>query len=106
MKSKHIVSILLITGLIALISYRFMSFIGKEQNVLFEFAGWRSAYHSVFYILNEEIVFGSVILFSLTKQRKVNPLVASFILALAFSLGHFIFYKWIYDHKRKTTKSA
>jgi len=99
MKVTSVVLTLICAGVIILVTYSFMNHLANYLQVKIEFAGWKNAYHNVFYILNEEIVFGSVMLFSLVNERKVRPIIASLGLALVFSLGHFIFYKWIFIDK-------
>ncbi|KAF5048585.1 hypothetical protein DSECCO2_448560 [anaerobic digester metagenome] len=34
----------------------------------------RGYYHDMFYIINEEIVIGSILLFALVNKRKVRPI--------------------------------
>ena len=62
---------------------------------MISFTNWRNYYHDIFYILNEEIVIGAMLLFSLVNQRKIRPIIASIGLAVFFSLIHFVFYKWM-----------
>ncbi|MCY1720238.1 hypothetical protein OU798_07780 [Prolixibacteraceae bacterium Z1-6] len=98
-KMINVVVSVLLTGVIILISFSFIHYVALRQQIRIEFAGWKNLCHNVFYILNEEIVFGSVILFSLIRSKNVKPLAASIGLAFIFSTGHFIFYKWIFLDK-------
>ena len=77
-------------------SWLVMKTIAHRQNVIIDFIDWRNFFHDIFYVLNEEIVLGAIILFSLVKKLKIKPLFASFILAVIFSMVHFVFYKWVF----------
>jgi hypothetical protein len=75
-----------------------MKDIAEKHNIsIMHISKWMDYYHDVFYILNEEIVFGSLVLFYLTQKRKIIPIYASVGLALLFSAIHFAFYRWIID---------
>ncbi len=99
LKIKSSIFSVIFAGIIVFVSFWMMSQLASAVDVKIEFTGWKNAYHDVFYTLNEEIVFGSVVLFSLVRQQKVHPLMASLGLALVFSLAHFIFYKWVFLEK-------
>ncbi|BDX39484.1 hypothetical protein CYCD_28390 [Tenuifilaceae bacterium CYCD] len=66
---------------------------------MIQIADWRDYYHDIFYILNEEIVLGAIILYYLVNKQRIKPIIASVELAIAFSLIHFVFYKWIFNDK-------
>lgn len=81
--------------IIAICALLIMKYIGNKNNIRIEYYNWRDYYHVMFYILNEEIVLGAIILFALVKKWKFKPLLASLCLAVFFSLIHYIFYRWI-----------
>lgn len=76
-----------------------MKYIANKHNVQIRFTNWRNYYHDIFYILNEEIVIGAILLFALVEKRKIKPIIASVGLAVFFALIHFAFYKWIFNDK-------
>lgn len=90
---------LILTVVIASCSLLLMKYIGNRENIRIEFNNWRDYYHVCFYVLNEEIVVGAILLFSMLNKWRIRPLVASLCLAVFFSLVHFIFYKWIFADK-------
>ncbi|MDX2413864.1 MAG: hypothetical protein QNK33_01620 [Bacteroidales bacterium] len=73
-----------------------MRYIGNMSNIRIDYTNWRNYYHDIFYILNEEIVIGAILLFAIVNKWKVKPIVACLLLAVFFSLIHFIFYRWIF----------
>jgi len=86
---------IMLAVIIAACSLLIMKHIGSKYNVRIEYYNWRDYYHVLFYVLNEEIVLGAILLFALVYKWKIRPLVASLCLAVVFSLIHYIFYKWI-----------
>ena len=84
-------SILVVILTIVLIKY-----IGREYVTGIGVSSVWNYYHDVFYILNEEIILGAIPLYLLIKRHRVKTLPASGMLALAFALFHFVFYKWIF----------
>lgn len=70
--------------------------IGSKHNIIIQFTSFRSYYHDIFYILNEEIVLGSIPIYLLISRLKIRSLYVSIGLALIFTLVHFVFYKWIF----------
>ena len=60
---------------------------------------WRSGFHIAFYVLNEEIVLGAVILFLMVKRLNLKAVSATIYLALFFALMHFVFYRWVFDDR-------
>ncbi len=93
--AKAIILVVIITTCSLLI----MKYIGNRGNIRIEYYNWRDYYHVMFYVLNEEIVIGAILLFSLVNKWKLRPVVASLCLAVLFSLIHYIFYKWIFADK-------
>ena len=87
---------LLLTGIIVFSSLLMMKYIVHNLDIIIRFDNWRNYYHGVFYILNEDIILGAIILFVLVRKRKVRPIVASAGLAVVFSLIHYVFYRWIF----------
>ncbi len=90
--AKAIILAVLITACSLLI----MKYIGNRENIRIEYTNWRDYYHDIFYILNEEIVLGAILLFSLVNKWKIKPIVACLLLAVFFALIHFVFYRWIF----------
>lgn len=88
-------SILLMFTLLG-VFYFFMKNVAEKNGIELIQTNWKNYFHICFYVINEELVFGSLILLPLVKSRKLNPLVASFGLAFVFALGHYIFYRWIF----------
>ena len=88
-----------LAGTIVICSLLMMKHIADRQNIMIRFTNWRNYYHDIFYILNEEIVIGAIILFYLINKRKIQPIIAAIGLAIIFSLMHFVFYKWIFNSR-------
>jgi len=91
---KIILKLLVLTTIIIICSLGIMHYIDSELNISIQFSGWKNYYHDIFYILNEEIVLGAIILYSLVNYYKIKAIVTSVGLALVFSFIHFGFYKW------------
>lgn len=77
-------------------SFFIMKHIAGRINIVIRFSEWRNYYHDVFYTLNEEIVLGAILLFFITVRWKIHPFIASVIIAIIFSLIHYVFYRWIF----------
>lgn len=86
---------IILAVIVAVCSLLIMKYIGSKYIIQIEYYNWRDYYHVLFYVLNEEIVLGAILLFTLVNKWKIRPLLASFCLAVLFSLIHYIFYKWI-----------
>jgi hypothetical protein len=89
---KSIILVVLIAGCSLLI----MKYIGNKNDIRIEYYNWRDYYHVMFYVLNEEIVLGAILLFTLVYKWKVRPIVASICLAVSFALIHYVFYRWVF----------
>ena len=50
-----------------------MKYIGNKSNIQIEYFNWRDYYHVLFYVLNEEIVIGAILLFALVNKWKIRP---------------------------------
>lgn len=85
------------------LSWLLISFIAGENEITVATSSWRDYFHDIFYILNEEIVLGAVILFYLARTRKMKPLLSCILLAVLFALVHFVFYKWIFNDRGTIT---
>ncbi len=96
---KTILKSIILSGLVAICALLIMKYIANKHNIQISFTNWRDYYHDVFYILNEEIVIGAILLFSLVDRIKIKPIFASVGLAVFFALIHFAFYKWIFNDK-------
>lgn len=86
---------IILAVIVAACSLLIMKYIGSKHNIRIEYYNWRDYYHVLFYVLNEEIVLGAILLFALVYKWKIRPLLASLCLAVLFSLIHYIFYRWI-----------
>ena len=89
---KSIILVVIIAGC----SFLIMKYIGKKNDIRIEYYNWRDYYHVMFYVLNEEIVLGAILLFTLVYKWKVRPIVASICLAVGFALIHYVFYRWVF----------
>ena len=89
---KSIILVVIIAGC----SFLIMKYIGNKNDIRIEYYNWRDYYHVMFYVLNEEIVLGAILLFTLVYKWKVRPLVASICLAVGFALIHYVFYRWVF----------
>jgi len=96
---KAVVKSLILTGVIIICALLLMKYIAEKQDIRIEYTGWRNYFHDIFYILNEEIVLGAILLFTLVRKYKLKPLTASLVLAVAFAIIHFVFYQWIFDQR-------
>lgn len=96
---KTIAKSILLAGGVTVCALLIMNYIANKHNVQIRLTNWRNYYHDIFYILNEEIVIGAILLFALVKKRKIRPIIASIGLAVGFALIHFVFYMWIFNVK-------
>lgn len=83
-----------------------MQYLGSEKGIVIRYTQWENYYHDIFYTLNEEIALGSILLFGLTRDRKVKPLLAAIGLAVVFAAIHFVFYRWIMNDRGVLTVAA
>ena len=90
--AKSIILVVIIAGF----SIFILKYIGNKNDIRIEYYNWRDYYHVMFYVLNEEIVLGAILLFTLVYKWKVRPLVASICLAVGFALIHYVFYRWVF----------
>ena len=93
---KTVILSIALAAIVIFCSFMVMKHIAAGYNVTIQATTWKNYYHDIFYTLNEEIVLGAIILFWLTRRKKIRPLWASTGLALVFALIHFVFYKWIF----------
>jgi hypothetical protein len=89
---KSIILVVIIAGCSLLIQ----KYIGNKNEILISYNDWRDYYHVFFYVLNEEIILGAILLFSIVYKWKFKPILASICLAVVFSLIHFVFYRWVF----------
>ncbi len=94
---KTIAKSISLAGIVTICALLLMKYIANKHYVQIKFTNWRDYYHDIFYILNEEIVIGAILLFALVNKRKIKPIFASIGLAVFFALIHFVFYKWIFN---------
>jgi hypothetical protein len=84
---------------VACISYFAMLPAARQAGILIQAGGLKNYIHNAVYIVNEEIILGSMMLYFLTSRFKIKPLTASLILAVAVSIAHFVLYKWYFRDK-------
>lgn len=99
MRPKIIFTSIVVAIILTFVTCLIMKYIGDKEGVLIKYTNWRSYYHDIFYILNEEIILGAMPLILLVHKWKLKPIIASTILALLFSVIHFAFYKWIFNDR-------
>ncbi|MFC2084626.1 hypothetical protein ACFLS9_06190 [Bacteroidota bacterium] len=104
-KRDLLFSILLFPILIILVFY-LIKFISLSNDIVFKSPVDKHGFFNLNYIhtvgqtLNEEIVLGALLLFSIkNKYSKLPPLVISILVAFIFSVMHYIFYAWIFIPK-------
>lgn len=88
--------------ILTLINYYFIISITGNNTIVYIpriVSGNRQLYvHTVFQTLNEEIMMGSVLLFSLkNKFNKLQPLFISIIVAAVFSIAHYFVYRYLFS---------
>ena len=88
-----------LTLLVILISWQMMRVIAAGEGVGIHIPSWRSAVHSAFYVMNEEIVLGAILLYFMTRECHIRPFAAAVYLAVFFSLIHYVFYRWVFDER-------
>jgi len=96
---KTIAKSIILAGVVTICAFLIMKYISNKYNVQIRFTNWRGYFHDIFYILNEEIVLGAILLFALVNKGKIKPIIASIGLAVLFSLIHFVFYMWIFNDR-------
>ena len=95
-KLQTIVKSIILVVIIAGCSLLIMKYIGNKNGIRIEYYNWRDYYHVLFYVINEEIVVGAILLFTLVYKWKIKALTASICVAVGFALLHFVFYRWIF----------
>jgi len=96
---KTITKSIILVGIVTICALLIMIYIANKYNVQIGFTNWRNYFHDIFYILNEEIVIGAILLFALVNKLKIKPIIASVGLAVFFALMHFVFYMWIFNDR-------
>lgn len=95
-KLQTIVKSIILVVIVAGCSIILLKYIGNKNGIRIEYYNWRDYYHVLFYVINEEIVMGAILLFTLVFKWKMKALAASICVALGFALLHFVFYRWIF----------
>lgn len=93
---KKILVSLATAFMITVCAFLIMNYIAEKHMIRIYYSSWKNYYHDVFYILNEEMVLGAILLFKLINNLKMRPVIASVGLAVVFSLIHYVFYRWIF----------
>jgi len=87
-----LIAVLFLTGSLLIINR-----IASENNIGFEWGNRHNFVHTFFYTLNEEIVLGALLLKGIKSWRKkTEDWKVSIVIALLFSLVHFIFFRWVF----------
>ena len=95
-KLQTIVKSIILVVIIAGCSIFILKYIGNKNGIRIDYYNWRDYYHVLFYVINEEIVVGAILLFTLVYKLKMRALVASICIAVGFALLHYVFYRWIF----------
>lgn len=85
--------------IIIALSYLLIHHLAVRNGITIKPGEWKDYFHDVFYVLNEEIVLGAIILSWLTSTRNLKPVLSCALLAVFFAIIHYIFYKWIFDDR-------
>lgn len=96
---KTIIKSLVLVVIIAGCSLLILEYIANKNTIRIAYNNWRDYYHVMFYVLNEEIVLGAILLFTIVYKWKIRAFVACICLAVVFSLVHFVFYRWIFTDR-------
>ncbi len=91
-----VIKTLVVAIIIVCCSILIIKYVGSKHGINIQYSGLRNYYHDVFYILNEEIILGGIAIYLLTNRYRLTPLLASTVLAIAFAMVHFVFYKWVF----------
>ena len=87
---------IILAALIIIFSIIIIKHTASKNGVCIQYTGFVNYYHDIFYILNEEIVLGGIAIYLLREKCKLGRFTTSVALAMAFSLIHYIFYRWIF----------
>jgi hypothetical protein len=96
---RTIAKSVILAGIVTICALWVMKYIASKNNVQIRVTNWRDYYHDIFYVLNEEIVIGAIVLFALVNNLKIRPIIASIGLAVCFALIHYVFYMWIFKER-------
>jgi hypothetical protein len=96
---REIPKILLTAAGITALSFACLYWMGSEAGITMSLNCAKSYIHNVFYILNEEIILGALVLYFLNKKIGIPPLLSSLILAIVVAFAHWILYKWYFRDK-------
>jgi len=97
---KSIALCLLLAILVVFGSFYMISFIARNAVVSISIISFTVFLHILGYTLNEEIVLGAILLNFIQKRfKKLNQFYISILVAVAFPLLHYIFYRWIFLDK-------
>lgn len=95
--SQDFIKTIFLSIVVSYLSFLLINKIASINNITIEWGNLLSYYHIFFYTLNEEMILGAFLLFSLQKKCNNLPIVfISIFVALLFSIIHYVFYKWIF----------
>ena len=91
---------LLLLLLVAIGSYQIINSIAIDNMIAIKFVGLLIFIHIIGYTLNEEILIGAILLTYLKKRYPyLKKYLISVLVAVAFSILHYVFYRWIFQDK-------
>ncbi len=90
---------ILMTFGVTAISVLSMTYIAEKNGVSIHISSFKNYIHNAFYIMNEELILGAIMLHLLIKRFKIKPVIASLGLAALLSFAHFVLYKWHFRDK-------
>jgi len=100
LKSAEVILATLLFILTAILSYIIINYVAIQNNISFkpyfvEFSTSINYLHTLSQTLNEELILGALLLFSLRSLLKKMPIIAlSFVVAILFPVFHILFYSY------------
>jgi hypothetical protein len=88
--------ILLTTVGAAALSFFCLAWLSAEAGITISLNSLPSYIHNFFYIINEEIIVGALVLYFLNKKCGVQPFLSSAVLAAVAAIAHWVLYKWYF----------
>jgi hypothetical protein len=83
-------------GIVILASWWMVTTIAMGHGVAVFPGTWKDYFHGFFYTLNEEMVLGALLVLTCIERWRLPMGAISGLLALAFALVHFVFFKWLF----------
>jgi hypothetical protein len=89
-------------GIVTLGSWWMVTTIAMGHGVAVFPGTWKGYFHGFFYTLNEEMVLGALLVLTCIERWRLPRVAISGLLALAFALVHFVFFKWLFFNQGVT----